>query len=41
MIHQKAQQLATALRSKAQIEYVDPDIKKAMEKERASALPKQ
>jgi peptidyl-prolyl cis-trans isomerase C len=41
MIHQKAQRLATDLRSKAQIEYVDPELKKSLEKERAGTPPKQ
>src|ERR1700704_5199445 len=41
MIHQKAQQIATDLRGKAQIEYIDPEIKRAMESERPGARPKQ
>src|SRR5262245_15502079 len=41
MIHQRAQQIATDLRGKAQIEYIDPEIKRAMESERAGARPKQ
>ena len=41
MIHQKAQQVAADLRGKAQIEYVDPDIRKSVEKERPGAPPKQ
>src|SRR5436190_1044241 len=43
MIHQKAQQIATDLRGKAQIEYIDPDIKRSMqsESEGAGARPKQ
>ena len=41
MIHQKAQQIATDLRGKAQIEYIDPEIKHSMESERAGARPKQ
>jgi peptidyl-prolyl cis-trans isomerase C len=41
MIHQKAQQIATDLRRKAQIEYIDPEIKRSMESERAGARPKQ
>jgi peptidyl-prolyl cis-trans isomerase C len=41
MIHQKAQQIATDLRGKAQIEYIDPEIKRSMESERAGARPKQ
>jgi peptidyl-prolyl cis-trans isomerase C len=41
MIHQKAQQIATDLRGKAQIEYIDPEIKRAMESERTGARPKQ
>ena len=35
MIHQKAQQIAADLRGKAQIEYIDPEIKSSMENERA------
>ena len=41
MIHQKAQQIAADLRGKAQIEYIDPEIKRSMESERAGARPKQ
>ena len=41
MIHQKAQQIATDLRGKAQIEYIDPEIKRSVESERAGARPKQ
>jgi peptidyl-prolyl cis-trans isomerase C len=41
MIHKKAQQIAGDLRGKARIEYIDPEIKSAMEKERAGARPKQ
>ncbi len=41
MIHRKAQQIAVGLRDKAQIEYIDPQIRSAMEKERAGARPKQ
>ena len=41
MIHQKAQQIATDLRGKAQIEYIDPEIKRSIDKERAGARPKQ
>jgi len=41
MIHQKAQQIATDLRGKAQIEYIDPEIKRSMESERAGERPKQ
>jgi peptidyl-prolyl cis-trans isomerase C len=40
MIHQKAQQIAGELRGKAQIEYIDPDIRKSLESDRPS-LPKQ
>jgi peptidyl-prolyl cis-trans isomerase C len=40
MIHQKAQQIAADLRGKAQIEYIDPEIKRSMESERAGARPK-
>lgn len=41
MIHKRAQQIATDLRGKAQIEYIDPEIKRSMESERAGARPKQ
>jgi peptidyl-prolyl cis-trans isomerase C len=41
MIHQKAQQIAQDLRGKAQIEYIDPEIKRSIEKEQAGARPKQ
>jgi len=41
MIHQKAQQIAGELRSKAQIEYIDPDISKSVETDRTPSLPKQ
>jgi peptidyl-prolyl cis-trans isomerase C len=41
MIHQKAQQIVGELRGKAQIEYIDPAIRKLVESERAPALPKQ
>ena len=41
MIHQKAQQIATDLRGKAQIEYIDPEIKRSIETERPGARPKQ
>jgi peptidyl-prolyl cis-trans isomerase C len=41
MIHRKAQEIAAGLRGKAQIEYIDPEIKGSMEKERAGARPKQ
>ena len=40
MIHSKAQQIAGGLRGKAQIEYIDPEIRSAMEQERAGARPK-
>lgn len=40
MIHRKAQQIAADLREKAQIEYIDPEIKSTMETERAGARPK-
>jgi peptidyl-prolyl cis-trans isomerase C len=40
MIHQKAQQLATQLRGKAKIEYLDPEIKKSVEGEAAGAAKK-
>lgn len=35
VIHRKAQQIVIALRNKAQIEYVDPDIRKQVESERS------
>jgi peptidyl-prolyl cis-trans isomerase C len=41
MMHQKAQQIAADLRGKAQIEYVDPEIKKSVESEKAGPAPKQ
>jgi peptidyl-prolyl cis-trans isomerase C len=41
MIHQKAQQIAQDLRGKAQIEYIDPEIKTSIERERAGVRPKQ
>jgi peptidyl-prolyl cis-trans isomerase C len=41
MIHKKAQQIAGDLREKAQIEYIDPEIKSAMETERSGSRPKQ
>jgi peptidyl-prolyl cis-trans isomerase C len=41
MIHRKAQEIAVGLRGKAQIEYIDPEIRSSMEKERAGAPPKQ
>jgi peptidyl-prolyl cis-trans isomerase C len=41
LIHRKAQQIAGDLRGKAQIEYIDPEIKSAAEKDRAGARPKQ
>jgi len=41
MIHKKAQQIAGDLRGKARIEYIDPEIKSAMEKERAGVRPRQ
>jgi peptidyl-prolyl cis-trans isomerase C len=41
MIHKKAQQIAGELRGKAQIEYIDPDIRKSVESDRMPALPKQ
>ena len=40
LIHRKAQQIAADLREKAQIEYIDPEIKSAVETERGSARPK-
>jgi peptidyl-prolyl cis-trans isomerase C len=41
MIHKKAQQIAGDLRGKAQIEYIDPEIKSAIEQERSGSRPKQ
>lgn len=42
MIHKKAQEVATTLRSGAQVEYVDPEIKKQIESEKQGApAPKQ
>jgi peptidyl-prolyl cis-trans isomerase C len=41
MIHKKAQKIAGDLREKAQIEYIDPEIKSAMETERSGSRPKQ
>ena len=40
MIHKKAQQIAGDLRGKAQIEYIDPEIKSAIETERSGSRPK-
>jgi peptidyl-prolyl cis-trans isomerase C len=40
MIHQKAQQIAADLRGKAQIEYIDPEIRRSMSAERPGAPPK-
>lgn len=37
MIQRKAQEVATALRTKAKIEYVDPDIKKQIEEQEKTA----
>ena len=39
MIHQKAQQIVTDLRGKAQIEYIDPEIRRSMQGERPAAPP--
>jgi hypothetical protein len=41
MIHQKAQQIATDLRGKAQIEYIDAEIRRSVESDRRGAPPKQ
>ena len=41
MIHKKAQQVAADLRGKAQIEYIDPELKRSLESERTGARPKQ
>jgi len=40
MIHQKAQQIASDLRGKAEIEYIDPEIRRSMQGDRAGASPK-
>ena len=40
MIHRKAQQVAADLRGKAQIEYIDPELKRSMESERSGVRPK-
>jgi peptidyl-prolyl cis-trans isomerase C len=40
MIHQKAQQIAADLRSKAEIEYIDPQIRRSMQDERPRASAK-
>ncbi|MBO0739939.1 MAG: peptidylprolyl isomerase [Hyphomicrobiaceae bacterium] len=40
MIHKKAQQVAADLRGKAQIEYIDPELKRSLESERSGARPK-
>jgi peptidyl-prolyl cis-trans isomerase C len=40
MMHQKAQQLATQLRGKANIEYLDPEIKKSVETEQTAGTAK-
>jgi peptidyl-prolyl cis-trans isomerase C len=41
MIHKKAQQVAADLRGKAQIEYIDPELRRSLESERPGARPKQ
>ena len=41
LIHKKAQQVAADLRGKAQIEYIDPELKRSLESERTGARPKQ
>ena len=41
LIHKKAQQVAGDLRGKAQIEYIDPELKRLVEGERTGARPKQ
>lgn len=40
MLHDKAKQIATDLRGKAQIEYVDPVVRKSIDDEKAGAAPK-
>jgi peptidyl-prolyl cis-trans isomerase C len=40
MIHNKAQQIAADLRGKAQIEYIDAEIKRSVESDRSGAPPK-
>lgn len=39
MMHRKAQEIAAGLRGKAQIDYVDPEIKKQVETEKAPGAP--
>lgn len=42
MVHRKAQEVVTDLRNKAQVEYVDPEIKKQVDAEKAQPVqPKQ
>jgi peptidyl-prolyl cis-trans isomerase C len=41
MIHKRAQLVAADLRRKAQIEYIDPELKRSQESERFGARPKQ
>jgi peptidyl-prolyl cis-trans isomerase C len=41
MIHRRAQQVAADLRGKAQIEYIDPELKRSLESARTVARPKQ
>ncbi|HJU33228.1 MAG TPA: peptidylprolyl isomerase [Hyphomicrobiaceae bacterium] len=41
MIHKRAQQIAADLRGKAQIEYIDPEIKRSVEGEGGATRPKQ
>jgi len=41
MIHKRAQQVAADLRGKAQIEYIDPELKRSLESARTGARPKQ
>ncbi len=40
MVHRKAQEIATDLRTKATVEYVDPEIKKQVDAENAQTQPK-
>lgn len=41
MMQSKAQEVATALRAKAQIEYIDPDVKKEVESEKEKMAARQ
>lgn len=39
MVHRKAQEVVTELRNKAQVEYIDPEIKKQVDAEKGQAAP--